>query len=72
LGWLTFVFTLNGAVMSLPHGDPWVVPFTIVAGIVADWLYRRLQPEMQQPGQVRLFAVLTKQNPPQATGFQPL
>ncbi len=59
LGWLTFVFTLNGAAMSLPHGDPWVVPFTIVAGIVADVLYRWLQPETQRPGQVRLFAVLT-------------
>jgi hypothetical protein len=58
LGWLTFVFTLNGAGMSLPHGDPWVLPLTVVAGIVADVLYRWLQPERPRPMQVRFFAAL--------------
>lgn len=58
LGWLTFVFTLNGAAMSIPHDDPWVFPLTIVAGLVADVLYRLLQPEVQQPTRLRFFAVL--------------
>jgi hypothetical protein len=58
LGWLTFVFTFNGVAMSIPHGDPWVIPLTIIAGIVADVLYRWLRPDGERPGQVRLFAIL--------------
>jgi len=57
-GWLTFTFALNGAAMSVPHGDPWVFPLTVVAGIVADVLYRWLQPAVQRPTQLRLFVVL--------------
>jgi hypothetical protein len=57
-GWLTFVFALNGAAMSVPHVDPWVFPLTIVAGLVADVLYRWLRPEIQRPIHVRLFAAL--------------
>jgi len=57
-GWLTFVFGLNGAAMSVPHVDPWVFPLIVVAGLVADMLYRWLQPEIQRPIRVRLFAAL--------------
>ncbi len=58
LGWLTFIFTLNGAAMSIPHSDPWALPLAVIAGIVADVLYRWLQPDVQRPGQVRFFAFL--------------
>jgi hypothetical protein len=58
LGWLTFVFTLNGVAMSLPHDDPWVIPVAVLAGMVADGLYLWLQPAVLRPGQVRLFATL--------------
>ena len=44
--------------MSLLHGDPWVVPLTLVAGIGADVLYCLFQPEIQRTHQLRLFAVL--------------
>jgi hypothetical protein len=44
--------------MSVPHGDPWVVPLTIAAGIVAELLYRWLRPVYTRPRQFRLFAVL--------------
>lgn len=57
-GWLTFTFALNGAAMSVPHGDPWVFPLTVVAGLVADGLYRWLQPAVHWLRQVRLFAIL--------------
>ncbi len=58
VGSFVVVLALNGAAMSVPHGDPWVVPLAIVAGIVAELLYRGLQPEIERPGQVRLFAAL--------------
>ncbi len=58
VGSLVVVLALNGAAMSVPHGDPWVFPLTIAAGIVAELLYRGLRPEIERPGQVRLFAVL--------------
>ena len=57
-GWLTFVFALNGAAMSIPHDDPWVFPLAIVAGLTADVLYRLLQPEIQRYTRLCLFAVL--------------
>ncbi|GHP01135.1 hypothetical protein KSF_111820 [Reticulibacter mediterranei] len=57
-GALLVVLTLNGAVMSIPHGDPWVFPLTIVAGTVIELLYRGLRPVVELPGRLRLFAVL--------------
>jgi hypothetical protein len=58
IGSLVVVFSLNGAAMSVPHGDPWVFPLTIAAGIVAELLYRWLRPEIERPGQLRFFATL--------------
>jgi hypothetical protein len=58
LGWLTFIFTINGAAMSIPHDDPWVLPLAVIAGMVADGLYRWLRPDVQRPGHLRFFALL--------------
>lgn len=52
------VLALNGAAMSVPHGDPWVIPLTMVAGIVAELLYGGLRPELARPEKLRLFAAL--------------
>jgi hypothetical protein len=46
LGWLTFVFALNGVGMGIFHATPWVGPVALVAGAVVDLLYRGLQPHM--------------------------
>jgi hypothetical protein len=59
VGALAAILAFNGAVMSVPHGDPWVVPLTIVAGIGAEALYRWLRPAIDRPRQLRLFAILT-------------
>jgi len=56
LGWLTFIFTLNSVGMSIFHGTPWVGPVAGLAGIVADILYRWLQPDVQQPQRLRLWS----------------
>jgi hypothetical protein len=58
VGSLAVILALDGAAMSVPHGDPWVVPLTVAAGIVAELLYRWLRPEVSRPRQLRLFAVL--------------
>jgi hypothetical protein len=58
VGSFVVVLALNGAAMSVPHGDPWVFPLTITAGIVAELLYRWLRPEIERTGQLRLFATL--------------
>lgn len=56
LGWLTFIFSLNAAGLSILHTTPWAIPVAVVAGIVADGLYRWLQPSVQQPKQSRLWS----------------
>jgi hypothetical protein len=56
LGWLTFVFALNGVGMGIFHGTPWVGPVAGLAGIVVDVLYRWLQPDVQQPLRLRLWS----------------
>jgi hypothetical protein len=59
IGALAVILVLDGVTMSVPHGDPWVVPLSIAAGIVAELLYRWLRPVYTRPRQLRLFAVLT-------------
>jgi len=58
VGALAAILALNGAAMSVPHGDPWVVPLTIAAGIGAELLYRQLRPAIDRRCQLRLFAIL--------------
>jgi hypothetical protein len=58
LGWLTFIFTLNGVGMGIFHATPWAGPVALVAGVVADLLYRWLQPNVQQPQRLRLWSAL--------------
>jgi len=58
LGWLTFVFTLNAVGMGIFHGTPWVVLVGVVTGVVADVLYRWLQPDVQQPQRLRLWSAM--------------
>jgi hypothetical protein len=55
---LTFVFTLNGVGLGIFHATPWAGPVAGLAGIVADGLYRWLQPDVQQPQPLRLWSVL--------------
>jgi hypothetical protein len=57
-GALAVMLALNGAAMSVPHGDVWVVPLTITAGIFAELLYRWLRPARARPRQIRIFAIL--------------
>ena len=58
LGWLTFVFALNGVGMGIFHGTPWAGPVASLAGVVADGLYRWLQPNVQQPQRLRFRSTL--------------
>jgi len=58
LGWLTFVFTLNGVGMSIFHATPWAGPVALVAGVVADLLYRWLQPGTERPQRLRLWSAM--------------
>jgi hypothetical protein len=58
LGWLTFIFALNGMGLGIFHATPWAGPVAGLAGIVADILYRWLQPDVQQPQPLRLWSVL--------------
>jgi hypothetical protein len=56
LGWLTFILTLNSVGMAIFHATPWVVPVAVVTGVVADVLYRWLQPDALQPQRLRLWS----------------
>ena len=56
LGWLTFVFSLNAVGLSIFHTTPWAVPVAVLTGVVADGLYRWLQPNVQQPKRFRLWS----------------
>ena len=58
LGWLTFILTLNAVGMAIFHATPWVVPVAVVTGVVADVLYRWLQPNIHQPQPLRLWSAL--------------
>src|SRR5262249_27430051 len=58
LGWLTFIFTLNGVGMGIFHATPWAGPVALVAGVVADLLYRWLQPNTERPQRLRLWTAM--------------
>jgi hypothetical protein len=59
-GTLTFMFGVNGALMVVffPHALLVSVPTALLGGLAADVLYRFLQPSVDQPMSVRLFAFL--------------
>ena len=58
LGWLTFIFALNGMGLGIFHATPWAGPAAGLAGIVADILYSWLQPDVQQPQWLRLWSAI--------------
>ena len=59
-GTFTFMFGLNGALMVVFSPDSLLVSFptALLGGLAADLLYRVLQPSVDQPISVRLFAFL--------------
>jgi hypothetical protein len=59
-GTFTFMLGLNGALMVVfsPHAWPVAVPTALLGGLAADIAYRFLQPSLEQPASVRLFAFL--------------
>ena len=59
-GTFTFMFGLNGALMVAfsPHSVLVSVPTALLGGLAADLLYHFLQPSVDQPASVRLFAFL--------------
>jgi hypothetical protein len=59
-GTFTFMLGLNGALMVVfsPHSLPVSVPTALLGGLAADIAYRFLQPSLEQPASVRLFAFL--------------
>src|SRR5436190_14300190 len=59
-GTFAFMFGLNGALMVVfsPGSLPVSVPTALLGGLAADIVYRFLQPSLEQPASVRLFAFL--------------
>ncbi len=59
-GTFAFMFGLNGALMVVfsPHSLLVSVPTALLGGLAADFVYRFLQPSLDQPASVRLFAFL--------------
>ncbi|HWZ17211.1 MAG TPA: hypothetical protein VNW73_00285 [Ktedonobacteraceae bacterium] len=59
-GTFAFMFGLNGALMVVFSPDSLLVsvPTALLGGLAADLLYRFLQPSLDQPASVRLFAFL--------------
>ena len=59
-GTFAFVFGLNGALMVVfsPNSLLVSVPTALLGGLAADLVYRFLQPSLDQPASVRLFAFL--------------
>ncbi len=59
-GTFAFMFGLNGALMVVfsPHSLLVSVPTALLGGLAADLAYRFLQPSLDQPASVRLFAFL--------------
>ena len=59
-GTFTFMFGVNGALMVAfaPHSVLVSIPTALLGGLAADLLYRFLQPSVDQPFSVRLFAFL--------------
>jgi hypothetical protein len=60
MGTFTFMFALNGALMTVfsPEAVVVTVPTAFLGGLAADLVYWRLQPGEQEPLRVRLFAFL--------------
>jgi hypothetical protein len=56
VGTLTFVFTINVALMSVFKDNYPLIPVATVAGLAADFLLWRLRPSMARPDALRLFA----------------
>ena len=56
LGTLTFVFTINVALMGVFKDNYPLIPVATVAGLVADFLLWWLQPSLARPDALRLFA----------------
>ena len=59
-GAFTFMLGINGALMVVFSPDSLLVsaPTALLGGLAADILYRFLQPSLDQPTSVRLFAFL--------------
>jgi hypothetical protein len=59
-GTFAFMFGLNGALMVVfsPNSLLVSVPTALLGGLAADLVYRFLQPSLDQPASVRLFAFL--------------
>lgn len=59
-GAFTFMFGLNGALMIVFFPRIWMVSFptALLGGLAADTVYRLLQPTLDQPASVRLYAFL--------------
>jgi hypothetical protein len=59
-GTFTIMLGLNGSMMAVfnPHALMISAPTGILGGLAADLLYRALQPSLQEPDRVRLFAFL--------------
>lgn len=59
-GTFAFMFGLNGALMVVfsPNSLLVSVPTALLGGLAADLVYRLLQPSLDQPASVRLFAFL--------------
>ncbi len=57
-GTFTFMLGLNGALMVVFHPDSLLVsvPTALLGGLAADIMYRLIQPSLDQPASVRLFA----------------
>jgi hypothetical protein len=59
-GTFAFMFGLNGALMVVfsPNSLLVSVPTALLGGLAADLVYRLLQPSLDQPASIRLFAFL--------------
>lgn len=59
-GTFTFMFGLNGALMAAFAPTMLFVSFptALLGGLAADIVYRFLQPSLEQPASIRLFAFL--------------
>jgi hypothetical protein len=55
-GSLTLVFTLNAALMGFMRDEPILIPFLGLAGVTSDLLLRVLEPSIERPGALRVFA----------------
>jgi hypothetical protein len=57
-GAFTLLFTLNGALMSVLADEYRLIPGVLVAGIIADLLYRVLKPSITREDTLRIFSFI--------------